>query len=469
MTPNPFLGVFFHWLGGLAAGSFYVPYRGVKRWSWETYWLVGGFFSWIIAPWVIAYFMTNDLSAVLHEMSWSQLFWPYFWGMMWGLGGLTFGLTMRYLGMSLGMGVALGYCAAFGTLMVPLYEKGTAFFTEELFATFSGVVLLAGVVVCLAGIAVSCLAGMSKEQEMSEEKKKAAIKEFNFKKGILVATFSGILSASMAYGLAAGDVIQRTTLRHALLHAAAADGLSIRDPAGVASPASLAMPHVKNLDVKKAIDDIDASCKKTRNVGLKTAMLDLRQVILSIDVAGGDCKKYLDKYTIWQGLPSLVVVLLGGFTTNFIWCMLLNVKNRTGHQYLSPTVRDHEPGREQETIIETAIDAPSEEVVEHIPRPKSEPARVPLFWNYLFCAVAGTTWYFQFFFYSMGSTQMGKYGFSSWTLHMASIMIFSTLWGIALKEWKGSSRRTIWLVVLGLFVLIASTVIIGWGNYLGTK
>ena len=69
MNPNPFLGVFFHWLGGLAAGSFYVPYRGVRRWSWETYWLVGGFFSWIIAPWLIAYFMTNDLLAVLRQMS----------------------------------------------------------------------------------------------------------------------------------------------------------------------------------------------------------------------------------------------------------------------------------------------------------------------------------------------------------------------------------------------------------------
>ena len=51
VVANPFLGVFFHWLGGLASGSFYVPYRGVKKWAWEVYWLVGGFFSWIIAPW----------------------------------------------------------------------------------------------------------------------------------------------------------------------------------------------------------------------------------------------------------------------------------------------------------------------------------------------------------------------------------------------------------------------------------
>ena len=122
MTPNPFLGVFFHWLGGLASGSFYVPYKGVKKWSWETYWLVGGFFSWIIMPWILASYMTNDLLGVLHQQSISTLWWTYFFGAMWGFGGLTFGLTMRYLGMSLGMGVALGYCTAFGTLLPPIFK-----------------------------------------------------------------------------------------------------------------------------------------------------------------------------------------------------------------------------------------------------------------------------------------------------------------------------------------------------------
>ena len=87
--------------------------------------------------------------------------------------------------------------------------------------------------------------------------------------------------------------------------------------------------------------------------------------------------------------------------------------------------------------------------------------------NYVFCALAGTTWYMQFFFYTMGETQMGSFKFSSWTLHMASIIIFSTLWGIALKEWKGVGVRTKWLVALSLLVLVASTVIVGYGNYLG--
>ncbi len=69
MTPNPFLGVFFHALGGLASGSFYVPYRGVKKWSWETYWLVGGFFSWIICPWAVALLLCSDVLGVLRQQS----------------------------------------------------------------------------------------------------------------------------------------------------------------------------------------------------------------------------------------------------------------------------------------------------------------------------------------------------------------------------------------------------------------
>lgn len=140
MIPNPALGVFFHWLGGLASASFYVPYRGVKNWAWETYWLVGGFFSWIIAPWLLALTLTRDLSQVLHQAPSSAIFWAYFFGVLWGLGGLTFGLTMRYLGMSLGMAVALGYTAAFGTLMPPIFRGE---FASQVLGTRSGLIILA--------------------------------------------------------------------------------------------------------------------------------------------------------------------------------------------------------------------------------------------------------------------------------------------------------------------------------------
>jgi L-rhamnose-H+ transport protein len=385
MNANPILGVFLHWMGGLASGSFYVPYRGVKRWAWETYWLVGGFFSWIIAPWILASTMTNDVLAVISEAPGINIFWTYFFGVLWGLGGLTFGLTMRYLGMSLGMAVALGYCAAFGTLMPPIFRGE---FASKVLGTTSGLWVLAGVAVCLAGICLAGVAGMSKEGDLSEEQKRAAIKEFNLKKGILVATFSGVMSACFSYGLAAGDPIKEISLKH---------GTSI----------------------------------------------------------------------LWQGLPVLIVLLLGGFTTNFIWCVMLNIRNKTGYQYFSSEVRDY-PGRDQETIIETAIDAPSEEVVEHAGPRRNAVVRAPMLANYLFSALAGVTWYMQFFFYTMGETQMGEYKFSSWTMHMASIIIFSTLWGIGLHEWRGASRKTITWLTFSLAVLISSTVIVGYGSYLGT-
>ncbi len=209
---NPFLGVFFHWLGGLASGSFYVPYKGVKKWSWETYWLVGGFFSWIICPWALALFKTNDLFHVLHQQSGSTLWWTYFFGAMWGFGGLTFGLTMRYLGMSLGMGVALGYCAAFGTLLPPIFKLIIPTIPADetimqIASTNPGKITLLGVFVCLAGIAVAAYAGLTKEREMPEAEKKKAIAEFSFSKGLLIATFSGIMSACFSFALTAGKPI----------------------------------------------------------------------------------------------------------------------------------------------------------------------------------------------------------------------------------------------------------------------
>src|SRR5579864_5565406 len=207
---NPFLGVFFHWLGGLASGSFYVPYKGVKKWSWETYWLVGGFFSWIICPSAFAYFMTSDLMGVLKMQSAGTLWWTYFFGLLWGFGGLTFGLTMRYLGMSLGMGVALGYCAGLGTLVPPIFKQfmpslpvGSSI--GEIARSMPGQVTLTGVAVCLLGIGIAALAGWTKEKQMPEAQKKKIIAEFNFRKGILVATFSGIMSACFSFALTAGN------------------------------------------------------------------------------------------------------------------------------------------------------------------------------------------------------------------------------------------------------------------------
>jgi L-rhamnose-H+ transport protein len=244
--------------------------------------------------------------------------------------------------------------------------------------THGGNICFVGVIVCLVGIVIGGIAGVRKERDMGNDGKSSAIAEFSLWKGLLIATFSGIMSSCFAYGFQFGDPITKISASHGT------------------GP-------------------------------------------------------------LWVGLPVIVVILLGGLTTNFIWCVLLNFKNRTGYQYLASHVRAehaHHGGLgsgEHGPAGGAAAGAPVD-------------LKIPVLGNWLFCALAGTFWYFQFFFYQMGESQMGNYKFSSWTLHMASIIIFSTLWGIFFKEWRGARAQTKSLVVVMLLCLIGSTVIIGWGN-----
>ena len=246
-------------------------------------------------------------------------------------------------------------------------------------------IILAGVGVCVLGIVIAGFAGKTKESEMSREQKLETVREFNFRKGILVATFSGIMSACFSFGLDAGTPIKTLTMAHG-------------------TPA------------------------------------------------------------IWQGLPVLIVILLGGFTTNFVWCALLNWRNSTGYQYFSRA-----PRRESPPSIQVAAGEGAPAANGAGPDGMADPTPVPLGRNYFFSALAGVVWYFQFFFYSMGESQMGAYKFSSWTLHMASIIIFSSMWGIALREWKGASGKARGFLFVGLAMLIFSTIIVGYGNYVGAK
>jgi len=343
---NPVLGVFLHAVGGFAAGSFYIPFRKVRNWAWESYWLISGVFAWVVVPWTVALMTVPDLPGVLSGASRTSLLACYVFGVLWGVGGLTFGLSMRYLGMSLGYALTLGYCAAFGTVVPPIWF-GTF---RGLVGSVSGLVTLGGVLVCLAGIAVCGWAGIRKERELSDEKKRETIAEFDFKKGFWVALLCGVMSACFAFGIAAGKPIAETAIS-------------------------------------------------------------------------------LGTMPLFSNSPVFLLIMAGGFTTNLVWCVALNLKNRTGGDYL-------------------------------------DSGDAPIARNYLFSALAGTIWYFQFMFYGMGTTRMGAYDFSSWSIHMAFIIVFSNIWGLLFREWKDTGARTRRTIIAGILVLVASTWVIGLGNYL---
>lgn len=344
------LGVIFHFIGGFASGSFYIPYKKVQGWAWESYWIIGGLFSWLIVPPLAAYLTIPGFAQIISSTGSGILLTTYTMGLLWGIGGLTYGLGVRFLGMSLGNSVILGYCSAFGALVPSIYYN---FFPSQGKISFSdmlnhqgGQLVLLGVVVCLLGIAICGRAGILKEKELPIEKKLESVKEFNLIKGLIIATISGILSSFFNFGIEAGK---------SMAEAAVVQGFN----------------------------------------------------------------------PLFQNNVTFVVILWGGLTTNFIWSMILNFRNKTFGDY---TKKD-----------------------------------TPLLKNYLFSALAGTTWFLQFFFYGMGESKMGN-GASSWILHMSFIILVANMWGIILKEWKGVSIKTRLTIIVGISTIIASVVLVGYGN-----
>ena len=194
------IGVILLAAGGFSAASFYVPSYKIKKWSWETYWISLGFVAWMIMPTVAGLITTPDLWGILHYSPLASVGWAYLFGALWGFGGLMCGLALRYLGLSLGQSISLGVCAIVGTL-VPAAIEGKL---GLLFLTIPGFVVLAGFVVCLLGIALCGYAGVLKETQLTDEEKKQVIKDFALIKGITVAVFGGIMSASMAFAFTFG-------------------------------------------------------------------------------------------------------------------------------------------------------------------------------------------------------------------------------------------------------------------------
>lgn len=345
------LGIIFHSIGGFSSGSFYMPFKKVKEWAWESYWIVGGFFSWLIVPPIAAYLTIPNFVDIIVTASPTIKAFTFLMGLIWGVGGLTYGLGVRYLGMSLGNSIILGFCSAFGALVPSIYydlnpTEGKISFTDML-SNPGGRLVLAGVLVCLIGIAISGKAGILKEKDFAtghEDKDK----DFSLVKGLIIAVISGILSSFFNYGIEAGKPMAETAVNY--------------------------------------------GCNP-----------------------------------LFQNNVTYIVLMWGGLTTNFIWCMYLNFKNKTFSDYTN--------------------------------------TNTPITKNILFSGIAGTMWFLQFFFYGMGESKLGN-GASSWILHMATIILTANFWGFYLKEWSGVSKRTLRTFAWGIALIMLSIVLVGIGNSL---
>ncbi|MFN5641015.1 MAG: L-rhamnose/proton symporter RhaT [Sphingobacteriales bacterium] len=356
---NAILGVLFHFIGGFASGSFYIPFKKVKGWNWESFWIIGGLFSWLIVPPIAAYLTIPDFGNIITNTDSIILGIVYVFGVLWGIGGLTYGLGVRFLGVSLGSSIILGLCMIFGALIPAIFydfkptpDKDTF---SQMLATDWGRIVLMGLVVCIVGIIVSGKAGMMKEKELSADASKNTSSEYKFTLGMIVAVVSGVLSACFNFGLEGGQI----------------------------------MATMAN-DIWKA--------------------------------ANPDQGEFLFRNNV-----VYVVLLWGGLTTNFIWCMILNARNKSFGNYIDK--------------------------------------QTPLIKNYVFSALAGTTWFLQFFFYGMGESKLGN-GPSSWILHMAFIILIANLWGLVLNEWKMVNKKTRNTMVTGIAIIIISILIVGYGNNL---
>ena len=204
---NTILGLIIIAIGSMGQSSSYVPIKKVKTWAWESFWLVQGIFAWLVFPYLGALLAVpegHSLGEILSSgdgAAWKAIF----FGILWGVGGLTFGLSMRYLGVALGQSVALGTCSAFGTL-IPALMAGTDLFHGK------GLILLIGVSVAIAGISVIGFAGSLRSKNMTEEQKKAAIKDFALGKGLLVALLAGVMSACFSLGIEAATPIKEAAI-----------------------------------------------------------------------------------------------------------------------------------------------------------------------------------------------------------------------------------------------------------------
>ena len=290
---NPGLGIIIFMLGGLAGAVFYMPLKKVKDWAWESYWMIYAVFALFIVPIALALSVSPNFMSVLKATDQSTLLYCCICGALWGFGGLTWGLMIRFLGVGLGLALGCGLCSAAGTLIPKVISGDFATLLEP----GSGLISFIGVLISIAGIVFVGMAGMSKDSDLPEEEKKKAVAEFNLKLGLIAVLFSGLMSASLNFGLQGGPEMAIKAQ-----YGSETQIIKIDDSTPDTMPAELAA----NPD--------------TINDG-------------SYWIAPATAENEVTTSVTWSGIPVLVVALFGGFIINAGWCLILNVKNKTTGDY----------------------------------------------------------------------------------------------------------------------------------------
>ena len=349
MNANPIWGTLVFLLGGIAAATYLLPFRRVKGWAYETGWLICVLAGWLVFPLVFDALVVPDFAKVLGSASAATLGRSFGFGVLWGVGALCWALMVRYLGIGLGLGIGAGLCAATGTLLPPICTGHAA----DLVATPSARMVLGGVGIALLGIVAVGIAGRLKEGEMSEEAKKKAVAEFDFKKGLVTAVIAGVASAGINFGLQGAPELEKAAL------------------AAGASPT-------------------------------------------------------------WAGMPVLTVVLWGGVLTQVLW---VGWKSVVVEKWSGGEVEKSAAPRHHSTT--------------------SPLHRSTIFTNVFLSVLVGIIGVMQFVLQKAGEPLMGEFRYISFAVLMSSAVFISTILGVFLGEWKGTTARTRLVLGVGIAVLVA--------------
>ena len=137
----------------------------------------------------------------------------------------------------------------------------------------------------------------------------------------------------------------------------------------------------------------------------------------------------------FEGNAKMIISTSGCFVVNLIWFVVAGIRKGTLKEFL----------------------------------PQNELSGKTILHNWLWSALAGSLWCFQFFFYGLGHVKMGNFQFASWVLHMSMLIFFSYIVGVLMKEWKSVRLQTYIILIAGLLILISSFCITSYGSYIGEQ